>query len=58
MEILRQRTDLRHFLGRADQVVFAFTIQTAQSSYDVAGVSTHPELGHPPDINGNSHGEI
>ena len=58
VKVGRQRTDLRHFLRRPDQEVLALAIQPAQRPDNIAGVSANAELSHPPDVDGDSHGEI
>ena len=58
LEIGRQRADFGSFGRGTNQKKLIVLVNSGEGSNDISSVGAHPELGDPPDINGDLHGMI
>src|SRR5579871_685804 len=55
VKICRQRANLFDFFGRSDQEVGGLVVDPSQVAHHVADISSHAELGHPANVDGDLH---
>src|SRR5579862_4405743 len=55
VKVRRQHTALRHFYGRANEVVIALAVQTSQRADHVANIGANSEFRHSTDVDGYFH---